>query len=154
MVNERVEDVLIKKKYLTSKEKISEKRYSQEKNRRMTSSIKGQEYYEPTEEEFESIIPMGSKVRIVRDKEDGYYRYGSLKFFFIKSTDGEYYVDYNGTAMTFDDFITLYEAQERKKSGREYSKNVEHYAMEEEEYDAEVGREFAGGRTIHRDDYD
>uniref|UniRef100_A0A7S3NLS4 Uncharacterized protein n=1 Tax=Euplotes crassus TaxID=5936 RepID=A0A7S3NLS4_EUPCR len=151
VVNERVEDVLIKKKYLTTKETISEKRYSQEKNRRATSRITGEEFYEPTEEEFESIIPMGSKVRIVRDKEDGYYRYGSLKFFFIKGTDGLYYVDYNGTAMTFDDFITLYEAQERNRSSRQYSKNVDHYAMEEEEYDAEVGTEFGGGRSIRRD---
>lgn len=149
VVNERVEDVLIKKKYLTTKETISENKYRQEKNKRMTSRIEGQEYYKPSAEEFESIIPMGSKVRIVQDKEDGYYRYGSLKFFFIKSTDGEYYVDYNGTAMTFDDFITLYEAQERKRSGREVGSYVETYTMDEEEHNAEVGAEF-GGRNMRR----
>ena len=154
VVNERVEDVLIKKKYLTKENVISDNQFNKEKRKRTSTRIIGKEYYKITPEEMESIIPMGSKVKIVEDQEDGYYKYGTLKFSFIKGTDGEFYVNHEGSRMLFDDFITLYEAQERKRSNREVGNIVEHYDIADEEYDAEVGDEFAGrgrpGITTYR----
>ena len=154
VVNERVEDVLITKKYLTNENIISEKQFGQEKRKRASTRIVGKEHYKITPEEMEYIIPMGSKVRITEDREDGYYKYGTLKFYFIKGNDGEFYVNHEGSRMSFDDFITLYEAQERKKSNREVGSHVEHYNIGEEEYDAEVGDEFTGrgkpGTTTYR----
>ena len=141
IINERVEDVLIKKKYLTTTETISESRMKQERKTRSSKKIVGTSYYIPTPEELEQIIPLGSKVKIVKDGKDGNYRFGSKRFFFIKGNDEEYYVDHEGDRMTLDDFITLYEAQERHHAGRQSSKYVEHGNIESEEGDAEVGDE-------------
>jgi chromosome segregation ATPase len=147
VVNERVEDVLIRKKYLTKENKISEQQYAMEKKNRASGRIVGREHYKPSADELESITPIGSKVRIYADKQDGHYRYGSLKFFFIKGEDGEYYVNHEGTRMTFDDFITLNEAQERKRSNKSSAYNVEHGRIDDEEADAEVGSEVEGVRS-------
>lgn len=147
VVNERIEDVLIRKKYMTTKTTLSDQQYAGEKRKRASERVVGREFYTPTAEELESIIPIGSKVRIYPDKEDRYYRYGSLKFYFIKGEDGEYYVNHEGTRMTFDDFITLNEAQERQYSNKSTAFNVEHGHIDEEEADAEVGDEVEGRKA-------
>ena len=143
IVNERVEDVLIKKKYLTTQNKLSERDYEREKTKRKSGRVVGTEYYQPTREELDAILPMGTKVVIERLNNEGWYRYGTKKFYFIKGEDGEFYVNHEGTRMTIDDFITLYEAEERKTSNKVVARNVEHGNIDDEEADAEVGDEQA-----------
>lgn len=146
IVNERVEDVLIKKKILEKDRTLTAAEHEREKNKRQSSRIVGTEFYKPSEEELKYIIPIGSKVKVVQDGEQGYYRFGSRRFYFIKGNDGEMYVNHDGERMSFDDFISLYEAAERNKAGRTTAKNVEHGDIEDEEMDAEVGEE-VGKRT-------
>ena len=152
VVNERVEDVLIKKKWMEKGERITERQFESEKRGRASTHARGQNYYRPTPEELDSIIPQGSKVRITQNEDERYYNYGTLKFYFIKAADGEFYVNHDGTTMSFDDFITLYEAQERGKSGRMNAQYVEHGNIDEEEYGADVGEEM-GGSSIQKTAY-
>lgn len=146
IVNERVEDVLIKKKILEKDRLLTVDEHKREKNKRLSSRIVGTEFYRPSEEELKYIIPVGSIVKVVQDGDQGYYRFGSKRFYFIKGNDGEMYVNHDGERMSFDDFISLYEATERSKAGRTNAKNVEHGDIEDEEMDAEVGDE-VGKRT-------
>lgn len=149
IVNERVEDVLVSQKYLVpQRTKISTQKLKEEERRRSTTKAVGADRYRPTLEEMYQIIPQGSKVTIRAEGNDGWYRYGTKRFFFIKGEDGEYYVNYEGTRMHIDDFVSLYEAEERDKSQVHTSKFAQIHDIADEEANADVGDEMEGHSHI------
>lgn len=149
VVNERVEDVLIRKKIMTNKEVISEGQLKKEIDRRTISKIQGTEYYRPSEEELTHIIPLGSQVRISSEGSDGWYRYGSRRFFFIKGNDDQLYVSSDGRTMHIDDFIELYEDEQRGKANRQTANYRQYNDIGNEADEAEVGDESQGTKN-HR----
>lgn len=153
IVNERVEDVLIRKKYLDRVIPITlEKREAEKvKASRKSEHISGANYYQPSLEELDQMIPIGSKVRIFKDtKKDGWYSYGSRSFFFIKGNDGELYINYKDKKMHIDDFIAIYEAEERSKGNIHSHRIVDSGNIDDEEEFAEIGQEMEGNSNIKR----
>lgn len=150
VVNERVEDVLIRKKYLTGGRKISEKEYERERRSRSTHGrVTGKTYYIPSQTELNQLVPLGTKVRI-KPAEDGWFYYGKRKFYFIKGNDGEMWVHHDGDEMTFDDFITYYELQERQTGRTQDASVVEYDDIDDEINNCEVGEETDGVGVMDR----
>lgn len=146
VVNERVEDVLIRKKYMTPGETISEKQYAQERKSRIVRNVNGEKFYKPDAEELEHWIPQGSRVRFISEGNSGYYSYGTHKVSFIRGNDDELYVDDNGEVMQIDKFLEFWEPEERDNARRTKVGNMEGRGIDGEEMDAEVGDELEGRR--------
>lgn len=138
IINERTGKITTEVKTMEYVGKISEEKFENEKRRRTSRKVSGKKFYRISQEELDSLVPIGSEVPIYQDKQDGYYRYGTLKISFIKGDDGEYYVNYQDDVMTFDDFISLYEAQEKSKSRGGFAQGG---TIENEEATNEVGDE-------------
>ena len=141
VVNERVEDVLIKKKYLIPGEVITEEEREREKKRRSIMVV-GKEFYRPSREEFDQLMPLGSIVKI-SESSGGMYYFGDKEVSFIKGEDGELYVSWEGYKFHIDDFLSIYEPTQRKKSNTRKAGIVEHGTIDAEEDVAEVGDEMA-----------
>ena len=141
VVNERVEDVLIKKKYLIPGKVVTEEEREREKRRRSVTIV-GKEFYRPTKEELYQMMPTGSMIRI-EDQGSGMYSFGDKDISFIKGEDGELYVACEGYKYHVDDFLSLYEPTQRKKSNTKKADIIEHGNIEEEADMAEVGDETA-----------
>lgn len=146
VVNERVEDVLIRKKYMTEAEFISESEFERERKKRIVRNVAGDKFYKPDHEELEHWIPLGSRVMFKSDGNSGYYYYGSKRVSFIRGNDDELYVDDNGDIMSIDNFLEFWEPQERNVARTTNIKNLEREGIDREEYDAEVGDELLGRR--------
>jgi len=150
IINERIEDVIIKKKIVESAgRKVTMRELAQEKKRRSVA-VTGTNYYKPTTKELDQMIPLGSKVRIYKESEDGWYTYGTKKFFFIKGNDGDLYVNYDGDKMHIDDFIALYEDEERAKGRIHSHRIVDAGNIDDEVDDAEVGEEMEGAPEVYK----
>jgi chromosome segregation ATPase len=138
IINERSGKITTEVKTMEYVGKISEEKFENERRRRTSRKVSGKKFYRISQEELDSLVPIGSEVPIYADKQDGYYRYGAMKISFIKGDDGEYYVNYQDDVMTFDDFISLYEAQEKAKSRGGF---VQGGTIDNEEATGEVGDE-------------
>ena len=150
IVNERVEDVVVRKKYVEKGWKISERELMNERRKR-TKTVDGVEYYKPSPQELEQMVPQGSRVRFYQDNQhEGYYTYGSKRFYFIKGNDGELYLNYEGDKYHIDDFISVYEDEERSKGAIHTHRIVDAGNIEEEELDAQIGDEMEGISVMNR----
>jgi hypothetical protein len=116
------------------------------KNSIIHSSKKDYKVFIPSHEDLSEIIPEGNKVKIRR--LDIYeWAFGTKKFEFVRDEDGEVYAKTRNGVINFDDFISINQLSEMKKSINTNIQNVyfsdDSQDLAEADY-AFVGNEFDG----------